>query len=232
MALLLSTLNNHVQHALGGSVSSLLDATQIVNEAGRYMYSHPWKFRERPSETLDFVADASHVDLPVDFGELIAYSTSDGLNRGLAFTTFQDLLLKRSQEIRATGYYYAAISYHVVGGTPTSRIDIWPTPTSNEDGALTIFYRAKWVDLSADADTAHVPPYAESLLIQYVRAFAQGYEEEGMEQRLAAIDSSSMAFMTQQSDGLVQPDYGHIQNGAVASQHAQGRIPFDSIAGP
>lgn len=63
MAQTLTSLTAEVTHALGGSISSTLSATDIVNEAGRAFYAaHNWVFRKRADRYLAYsvlsIADA------------------------------------------------------------------------------------------------------------------------------------------------------------------------------
>ena len=234
MSITLATLKQHVQHALGGSVASQLDETTIVNEAGRHMFMTPWKFRERPPATLTFVASQQFVELPSDFGEIIAANMTDGLVRSFTFTTFHDLVQRRSTSTGSTNHYWLAVSHPAPSNDgdplPAARLELYPTPTSADQ--ITIAYRANWIPLVNDSDVALVPDYAESSLIALVRAFALGYEEEGMEIRVGEIESGVMWHRLKEKDGLVQPDYGPLRNSALSMSRQGYQLPWDSTANP
>ena len=234
MAITLATLKQHVQHALGGSVASQLDEATIINEAGRHMFMTPWKFRERPPATITTVASQDYIDLPADFGEMIAMNMADGLVRSFTFTTFGDLVQRRATDTGVTNHYWVAISHPPPadeGNTqPAPRMELYPTPTTGE-GIITV-YRAKWAELTADADNAVVPDYAESALIALVRAFALGYEEEGLEQRLGEVEGGVMYLRLKEKDGLIQPEYGPLRNGALYMSTPSYQIPWDSTSDP
>jgi len=111
MTLTASILKGHVQHALGGTVASQLSEIGIVNEAGRHMYNTPWKFRERPPTDIAFVSSQAYAELPGDFGEMIAANMKDGLVKSFSFTTFDDLVQRRSTNTGVTSHYWIAISH-------------------------------------------------------------------------------------------------------------------------
>ena len=234
MAIKLSELKKHVQHALGGNVSTQLSEAGIVNEAGRYMFMSPWKFRERPPITVQFVANQDYAELPEDFGEMIAANMTDGLGKSFTFTTYQDLVQRRSTSTGATNHYWVAITHPAPEGdsigVPPARLELYPQPTA--DDQLTVAYRAKWTTLAADDSVARIPDYAESALISVVRAFALGYEEEAMEQRLAEIETGPIWIRLKEKDGLIQPDYGPLRNSALSMSRSGYQLPWDSTADP
>jgi hypothetical protein len=235
MAITLSDLKNHIQHALGGSPASQLSEAGIVNEAGRYMFLAPWKFRERPPLTLSFVANVPYCDLPEDFGEMITAHMDSGLVKAIHFTTMDDLLERRTTAIGQSQVYWAVIVYptQTLSSVPIEsppRIEIHPTPSSADK--IRIAYRCNWRDMNDDGDSADMPDYAESALISLVRAFALGYEEEGLEARLAEVENGPIYRRLLEKDGIVQPDYGVIRGGALSQVSSRMNLPWDSTADP
>tara|TARA_R100000329_G_scaffold118186_1_gene97301 strand:+ start:492 stop:1178 length:687 start_codon:yes stop_codon:yes gene_type:complete len=227
MAITLSELKKHVQHALGGSPASQLSEEGIVNEAGRYMFMAPWKFRERPPVTLSFVQNQPFVSLPDDFGEVVSAHMDSGLTKSIHFTTIDDLLERRTTAIGQSHMYYASVVHTDEG---QARLEIHPSPSSADK--IRIGYRAKWTGLSSDTDKSPTPDYADSALIACVRAFALGYEEEGLEIRLAEIEAGPIYRRLLEKDGIIQPDYGPIRGGAVSQVSSRFNLPFDSTADP
>ena len=235
MAITLSDLKKHVQHALGGSPASQLSEAGIINEAGRYMFLAPWKFRERPPVTKSFTADQPYVELPDDFGEMITAHMDSGLVKAIHFTTMDELLERRTTAIGQSQVYWAVIVYPDPTSTSSDvetspRIEIHPTPSSADK--IRIAYRCKWRDLSADDDAVISPDYAESALISIVRAFALGYEEAGLEVRLAEIENGPIYRRLLEKDGIIQPDYGVIRGGALSQASSRVNLPWDSTADP
>ena len=234
MAITLATLKKHVQHALGGTVADQLDETSIVNEAGRQLFMSPWKFRERPPVDVSFVANQNYAELPSDFGEFVAANMKDGLVKSFTFTSFHDLVQRRSTSTGVTNHYWLAVTHPFPQNEgdplPLARLDLYPTPTSSDQ--MTMIYRSKWVDLVADGDYAPIPDYAESVLIALVRAFALGYEEEGMELRVGEVENGNLYQRLREKDGLIQPDYGPLRNGALSQARPSYQLPWDSTADP
>ena len=62
-------LEDQVTRVLGEDSDPRFDVDQIINQAGRYLFSMwSWGWRSRPPVTLDLVADQTYVLLPADFG--------------------------------------------------------------------------------------------------------------------------------------------------------------------
>lgn len=234
MTITAKVLKDHVSHALGGTVSSQLSEIGIVNEAGRHMFNTAWGFRSRPPKDITFVSGNDYAELPLDFGEMIAANMKDGLVQTFTFTTFDDLIHRRRTSTGATNHFWIAISYPRIEsdqlGVPMPRLELYPTPTTGDQ--LTVSYRAKWEDLIDDDDIAQVPDYAESALIAMTRAFALGYEEEGMELRVAEVEMGPIWQRLLEKDGIVQPSYGEIRNGALSMIQPRHNLPWDSTANP
>ena len=63
----------------------------------------------------------------------------------------------------------------------------------------------------ADSRGLEIPRYAEPLFIAYLRAFAQGYEDEGINQRLLAIDQGPIYQTVAMKDGIQSRDVGRLK---------------------
>tara|TARA_R110002073_G_scaffold199750_3_gene358866 strand:- start:437 stop:1141 length:705 start_codon:yes stop_codon:yes gene_type:complete len=233
MPLTLANLKTHVQHALGGTPSDQLSEVDIINQAGRHMFTHGWKFRDRPTTTIQIASNDSFVTLPGDMGEIISVRMEDGLNDSIQLTTYDHVLMVRNGDISTGAHYYATVVWpepYADDDQQHPRLEIAPTPTAEDN--ITLAYRALWSELSADDDIAQVPPFAEALLIFHVRAFAQGYEEEGMAQRLIEVEMSPMFQRVAIQDGMIQNTYGAIRGGMVGRNREGGRLPFNAIQDP
>jgi hypothetical protein len=234
MTLTASQLKDHISHALGGSVSSQLSSIGIINEAGRHMFNTPWNFRQRPPLDVTFVSSQAYADLPNDFGEMVSANMKDGLVQTFTFTTFDDLLHRRRTNTGATSHYWIAISYPTSEDTtaemPPPRLELYPTPSSSDE--ITIAYRARWRELVSDDDVAAIPDFADSTLVALVRAFALGYEEEGLEIRVAEVEMGPLWQRSLEKDGIIQPDYGPLRNGALSMIEPRHNLPWDTTANP
>lgn len=224
MPLTLADYRNRLQHALGGEVSELLDQDALINEAGRaFVDSREWKFMERPPATLDFTISVGYVDLPSDFGQLIAIEiTADNLN-AFQLVDFQEFAKYQAVSYTGTpGGVFGTIvhpgqtSTGAAAGVP--RLLLYPTPTATTSAAMRIYYRAAWTELSTDGAVPNVPTYCESILTEFVRAFAFGSEEPDQGtvfERVDRIIGSGMFQRLVYRSDMIQNDYGPERNGAV-----------------
>tara|TARA_R100000664_G_scaffold31454_1_gene45060 strand:+ start:489 stop:1187 length:699 start_codon:yes stop_codon:yes gene_type:complete len=227
----LAQLQSHVEHALGGTPASQLSTTDIVNQAGRHLYGYQWNFRLRGPVDVTLTANLSSVELPNDVGEIVNAYMKDGLTDSIRLTTIQEVVRTRNTSI-STGANYIASIVWPEGSAKANKppiLELAPTPTSAD--VLTLTYLQSWKELSESTESAAVPQFCESVLVQMVRAFALGYEEENMAQRLLETEQSPLFQRALAHDGLVQPDYGPIMNG-VTSSNRNNRLPFDTIADP
>lgn len=239
MALTLATLKNHARHAVGGTLDSRLDVTLVVNDAGRHFINvHPWSWLVRPPVNLSLTASQAYVSLTSaapDFRELIAIRARDSATATVRLTTMEDILDRRENSTDFTGidYWVALIREGQTGVTlspPVPRFEIWPTPAANLSNAFSIVYRATWTTLDDDADAANVPGHCEPVLIQYVRAFAQGYEDGELTERVAQIDASPAVRALKERAGIVQPNYGPITGGHLQPEYGYAGVGFNPVA--
>ncbi len=207
-------LRQHILLALGGQPSIVSGVTQnqriaeIVNQAGNYLFSKQWRFRERTGRPVSLVANQNWAAMPGDAEEIISLVTKAGLGWRVELTSPEQIELFRNSMAPALldSVYYAALSRPwaqadnvtpLVAGTafPAPRLDIYPTPQATTNDAIIMRYRAGWTAVSGETNAVTpdtyiipVPPYVEALLIAYCRAFAVAYEDEGLAARLIEID--------------------------------------------
>ena len=229
-------LKQHILLALGGQPSIVSGVTQnqriaeIVNQAGNYLFSKQWRFRERTGRPVSLVANQSWAAMPGDAEEIISLITKAGLGWRVELTTPDQLELFRSTMFPAMlgSVYYAALSRPwadaggvtpLVAGTafPAVRMDLYPTPNATSTDAIIMRYRAGWTSVSGETDAVTpvgyiipVPPYVEALLVSYCRAFAMAYEDEGLTARLLEIDNGPVWNAAAIKDGIAQRDYGRL----------------------
>ena len=227
MALTLADYKLDVNRALGGDFNephaNALMPTQIVNEAGRYLYGcRSWNFAIRPRAGLQFTSDTEYVALPTDFGELDAYSYND-TSKILELTTPQDLEDKRATSASTLGRVWATIiqpsqtvTSDVGAVMDVPRLEFYPTSSSTVSDAVYITYHAKWAELSEELDVANIPLWCESLLRAFVRAFAAGWYEDpvaSVPPRIEEVRKSTFYTDAVDRDSRIQPDLGRITGG-------------------
>lgn len=192
---------------------------RVVNLAGQWFVSaYPWAWLERPATGLDFVAGQDYVTLPADFAEVRSVVV-DNLTSSFSFTTSSVINHMRAGSVDLSGLaFWAALNYD---SDAVPRLDIFPTPNANETDALLLYYRAGWTDLNDDTDQVKIPPFCEPAFIDVLRAFAQGYEEDGqgsVSQRLAELKVGTLGDAIAQ-DKRGQSDYGPLMNGAAGMSY-------------
>jgi len=228
MPLTFSQLSAFVDQALASKSGTLTvpgTYAQIINEAGRTLVNaHQWNFLQRPPVSLSLTANQEYVNLPSDVGQVVAISASQTAAWAFRFTTMQALIAMRQMYfIPAWGYAGALVQPTQTNATTAPgqpRIELWPTPSSTQTNVLLMEYRAKWTEFSGSGanDYANIPLYAESLLVALVRAVAQGYEEDAVEDVTSRIDKvlgGSLFNTATEQDGMTQPTYGPIVGGAI-----------------
>jgi hypothetical protein len=118
--------------------------------------------------------------------------------------------------MQSPALFYAAVVY--AGTTPTPILEIWPSPGTNETGALRIFYTARWVRQTNDFGIIAIPEFMEHLFTLIARAFAEGYERSDaatVSARLAELQSGPVYAAAVRSDGEVQPRHGRPRGGGA-----------------
>lgn len=215
MALTVNSCASQIRLELG-DLPRHLSVVEVVNLTGNWFTAvHEWKYLQRTSATIDFVADQTYAALPSDFKSIVSVETA-GLTTGLQLTTLARILELRKNSAGAANYYECAVEWDHASAPPTPRLALWPAPSAAQTGALMIYYRAKWAPVASDNDTLMVPWYAEGAFVQAVRAHAAGYDESDnatLEQRLAMVVAGDTWKAARKADAQVQPDYGPIQNG-------------------
>lgn len=218
-------LKQHVLLAIGGQPSIVSGVSrdqriaEVINQAGQYLFSRSWRFRERTSRPVSVVAGQSWAALPGDAEQIVSLTVNAGLGWKVELTTPEQIELFRAASTPALldHVYYAALSrtwdYTAGDAFPTARLDLYPTPQTTSADSIIIRYRAGWQELSTSTPDSYqiaVPPYVESLLIAYCRAFAVSYEDEGLSARLLEIDGGPLWNAAASKDGIQQRDYGRL----------------------
>lgn len=122
-------------------------------------------------------------------------------------------------------------------GPPMPRLDLWPTPATNEQDAFVAYYRRGWTPLRNDDDAVNVPTWCEALYLQLVRAIALGYERDAegdVATRLGPMRNSSLFADCRRRDSLAQENFGPMQNGAASFDYGLNdqMWNFDQTGGP
>lgn len=237
MPLTLLQLQEHVEAVVGASTDARLSVNQIINEAGRLLFNmHPWTWRRRPPARLSLVADQSYVALPSDFGfgELIEVTLIDTTGFDINVVTLSDIEKLRSWTVTdTTHFYYVAVAFPTQSATTsapgTARLEIYPTPATNQSNVIGCVYRAGWVELSAATAVPNIPTAFDHLLLRLVRAMAVYYKTENYDGVEKILTSQSVAHM-KMADARTQADLGRMQGGQL--HDSTGQYPWSETVRP
>jgi hypothetical protein len=191
------------------------------------------------------VVKTDSIALPSDMGNIIDIQPTQGLVNSFNLTDVGFINQLRTNEVAVGNFrYWGAVTRgknfthtgQASSGTGAWRLEIYPTPTSTEYNALTMYYRAGWRPVTDDTDLINIPQYCESLMRMIVRSFARGYEEDdvaSIHARLQEIQQSPMFVNARRRDGDIQPTLGQMSGGAVAQYEKQERQYLkSSVLGP
>jgi hypothetical protein len=236
MALQVSEVETYLEAALGGSSASPYTTINIVNHTGQWLVNaRPWKWLEGATANLGLVADQPWIALPY-MRDIVSLHPTNGLTVQFEFTSLDNL-----QELRSTGTvsplkYWGATAHSPVagGGAPILRLELYPTPSSNETDFFVLHYHADWTEVETSTDYVSIPNWLEPLFLwsctECVRAFEE-YDkgaETGMlgYDGLSRIEQSKIWLDACARDGRLQPSLGTLQNGAAESgpQHWDTRF--------
>jgi len=159
---------------------------RIVNDAIEYVADlHPWRWLQTGEQQLDIVANQDYVELPADFGALIALEHADGFTRTMIPTTWDELLRMRQDSINdwSRSYWYVVNLGNVeVGeedaGLSLPTLNLYPTPAENATGAIKLVYRRFLRRLTADTDRPQWPAYMDRFLSLVACGFAKLHHDD------------------------------------------------------
>lgn len=228
MTLTYKQLRDHVLLSVGGDPSTVGSTTvndriaQIVNFAGEHLFSRGWRFRERTASGLTIETaenTSSYVDLPSDCSEIVSFEPSNSWSSSISFVdpaTFQHLSTAGIEpELSYIATLVFAVDTSLDPDALRPRLDIYPAPPVSATASFYVRYRAGWTTLTATqldgTDTTvltNISSYVESLLLEYIRAFAEGGEDGTTHQRLAEVDLGILLDRALRKDGTMTPDYG------------------------
>lgn len=162
------------------------------------------------------------VQLPSDFDfqEIQAYALTNDLSGYFQFTSPQTILDLKQWSATGGGIGFWGLVRWVrssAGGQAIPRLELWPGSSDNRE-ELVIYYRAGWRDPADDDEVLGLPQggWLNMLFIEIVKAILLGHEEsEGgtVNQRLTALRGGVLVADAARRDGMIQPDWGPLQNG-------------------
>jgi hypothetical protein len=211
-----------VTHAIGGDPSvapgqTVDDRTiEVINHACQQLYARPWRWRESTIK-LDLTADQEHLTLPdasrfSEGGEFVSMTRMvDGRTVELITPEEMDRLRDSNSGTPVEGYT-ACVALPWQSGVQW--VHVYPTPVSTTVNAIRMRYRQQYLPMNtdtADSKTFSFPEYVDPLFTAYLRAYAQGYEDDGLPARIAEIDAGPMLQTALMKDGIASRDVGRLR---------------------
>lgn len=221
---------SHIKHACGGAVSSLINNTQIMNQAGVHLANiREWSWLYQADTTLAFEADQDHIKagtdpglIPANLRSVMSIWPDDDLNALFKIISFDQMLRYRQYDVVMDDAYYG--SFHAPKQTAPEiapegwRLELYPTPTATNATALHMAWVRDWTEVdSTDTDLIpDIPYWMEPLYLQMVRACSLGWEEQnqaGIERRLMEIQTGPIFDAAIERDSALVPSLGELQHG-------------------
>lgn len=176
--------------------------------------------------SISFDLDTSHVLLPEDFGSHVELFGTRSFLRYAYSASLTELMDNETNQLVAASFssgYAIEWAQAAEKAQPVATLKVWPEPSASTWDELSLVYRRGWLELTSDDDIVSIPDWLENLYIQYVRAFAAGYEDGTSPlQRVAALDSAIASVETghiyaraKRHDENMQPTYGPPRNLAI-----------------
>lgn len=188
-----------IRHELGGRTDARLPELEIINRAGEHLTQcRQWKFLKRGPIDLKIEANRSTVDLPPDAAGEVMMSVTGSSFSGAIQSTIEQIMEERAVSSMPYGTLLYATTYvdpYSGSSEPRPTLVVHPSQTTELD--ISITYRAGWVALTNALETAVIagkggqfPDWAAALYVEFMRAFAAGYERStggSISARLAEI---------------------------------------------
>jgi len=227
MALLAQQVVTRAAEILGTDIPAAVTPLGLLNEVGHVLYSHvEWAFLLRAPVTADLVATQNYVTLPPDFGEFRGRGAiaTNGLTNFVKITTPDEYDDAVSYGIAPVGFTYIGAVFTPespsTGPDPVPRLYVYPVPTTNQPGAVTILYRATWRQLTSAEDHINLPTWMEPLFFDCVLAYLKGLTEHDnatVAERLAKVLTMDNPLYrgARRRDGFQQSVPGPMEGGHV-----------------
>lgn len=177
-----ASYKREVLHALGDPDEDELTISpgDIVNDALEHIAAiHEWNWLTTGHQTLSITGGQDYVELPADFGALVALEHDQGWTNHMSEVTWDTMLWLRTQPIEAwdAGFFYTINTGNVEQGEEDAgltlpTLNLYPTPADDQADALQIVYRRFLRRLVADTDRPQWPAYMDRPLSLLARSFA------------------------------------------------------------
>ncbi len=185
---------------------------------------------------VDFTMDTGRIALPSDFGRMDKVYGKESFVRQTFAASTSELLLLDSTALTGEGFTTGyAIEWNQATDVsqPVPTLRLWPEPSALDfEGLMATYYRA-FPEFTSDDDLVPIPPFMETLYLQYVRAFALGYDGGGpkydLDDALMKVRGGIIFRDAASRDAATQRNRGRLEVRAV--RRAGGSGQFDPLNG-
>lgn len=184
-----STLIGAMEHALGKTPNADLSLWDVLNEAGERLFTEQsWNWRVSPPTEIPAVDGQSYIELPSDYGGLIAVTVSGNSPSAVKVVQMPELVARRANStytFNETGILYLCFVGVGPGGSDGSnraRVEIHPVAGDDGSPTLVLTYRRRWVEIATNDDDAepNIPSAWNRALRLLCRCMAADYENAAM----------------------------------------------------
>lgn len=210
-----------------GDDTGNIDVGAVVNDALEHIVAmHEWNWLSTGEQSLDVVADQDYIELPADFGTLLALQHKEGWARSMIPTTWEQMLRMRATTIQnwSWSFWYVIQTGNVAVGDEDAGLDLptlalYPTPADDETGAISLVYRRFIRRLTDDTDRPQWPAYMDRALSVLARAFILGdFDAENMPQTTEGQQFAGILPDLKVKDGLSRRSFGLQLGGLIPRQ--------------
>ena len=133
MTLTFAQAKQHAILAVGGYPSLAPGQTrddrlaEIVNQAGQYLFTNSWRFRERTTKYMNLVKDQNYITLPSDCDEILTVMSQPSLGYMIEMITPEHMEALRLIGLTISG---PGITHAVMTRTPPANGDLFVSPSS------------------------------------------------------------------------------------------------------
>ena len=176
--------------------------------------------------------------LPSDFGEgeiVNVQINGNGYTKAIP-TSLSTLRSMRQNTWLITDWqvYYAPVYASQLSSAVSPAdplLEIYPTPTAAEVGALLLTYKSGWATMSDEDAVANVPAGYEYILSRLVKAFSQE-ASTGSNAGILEVRASPELLDLKRADGGTQGNLGRIEGGAARNTNRQSWQSYTTISNP
>lgn len=226
---------DQVLHALGNPdpADMTIPPGDIVNDALEHLASlHPWRWLQTSQTELDLVEDQPWVQLPIDYGTFVAAEFRSSIMQRLVPVTAARLLqLRAGAPVPPLGGYYYLIHTGAIDpdnpedGLLAPRMELFPTPSSNEAGAIMLVYHRLLRRMEDPDDVPQWPVYMDRLLSLLARGFAStDYDDDPTS--AYTVEFSQMLPDVMAKDGLAIGSFGQMKRTVDRGRRINWAYPF------